>query len=363
MKGQVALPVIILLMLGLTVFYILWVTPEEREKILKGEFTEEVSSYAKNIEITPYESGNEKLIKEVSEIKLSYPKKEDILVKDNVSLSCNILKGDVQKYYFDASGEEIVIKVNLNKISGNPKLKLKFNSNEYLLDEGSKEVKVKSINGKNELILESQFSGLKFWETQKIKVSIEAVKISYIKEKESEEVSFEEEGKGSLRLKFYVTSGSGELEIKLNNESLYEEKINERIYNLTFENVNFEGNNKLKFEIKQGSYAEIKDLQIFVRKEKKEGKSYSLTFTVPQYVFSSNYDVYVKAKVSSIVKGGKVAFVLNNDDSKEIEKELNLGENLIKLNKAYLKEGENTLLVKSNEAHIYFDYINVTIGK
>ncbi len=274
MKSQAAIPIILLLFLGLFVFYVIMMPPEEAEEFLNvTNKTVEEERIETQIGLVGSSKGGEVLgIREYENLLVSYPSRRTLKKHEtSLFLSSNIIYSDSRS--FEVSADENTKTVDLSfrieELKGasvvvrfNDKVRGKFDSPQEV------NLSFEDVNATNTIKIICRFNGWVFWETQSCSLkdlNIYVQRYTPVEERFSINLDTTDvERYGSLvqvNLSIGGNERNGDLVIKFNGEEIYRGRPEEGIYSKIKE-VDIREVNTLEVEAEAGGVYEIRKLTL-----------------------------------------------------------------------------------------------------
>jgi hypothetical protein len=329
-KSQAAVPIILLTMLGLILFYILWVAPEERERLLPnvteeeeipGEVAREVGNFTIGMLVGKIGKGH--LFENIT---LSYPSEQKSIMIKTFTLSSNILSSGVQVMKISIpdleNTKEIRLKFKLLEKVGSPRVKVEFEE-ETLFDKEIevgelKEIRIgeEDLQAENEVRFVCQFSGWMFWQTQVCELNVEILHLYYrplIKiEKRSFTLASEELHGNILKVSFEVGEAKteGDLWIEINEQPIYVGKPSEGEYSYAagIEKLGLKlGKNEVIFKVEKGGVYSLSNVEIAIYSEDFVPGEAIYDFDIPEDVYFGNQTIKIYVRIAEIIRGGRIA--------------------------------------------------------
>jgi len=273
MKSQVAVPVILLLFVGLFVLYVIMMSPEEAERFLNVSNKTAEGKVVTEIGLVGEAKGGEVLgSREFENLIVSYPSRRTLKKHEaSLLLNSNIIYSDSRSYEIDAdeNAESVHLSFRIRELKGasvvvqfNGEVRGKFDSPQQV------NLSFEDLNATNTLKVICRFNGWAFWETQPCSLkdlNIYLQRYTPVEERFSTNLDTTDvERYGSLvqvNMSIGGNEASGDLVIRFNGEEIYRGRPEEGIYSKTKE-VSIKEVNTLEVEAEAGGVYEIKKLTL-----------------------------------------------------------------------------------------------------
>jgi|GEM_PF-3399080 len=274
MKSQAAIPIILFLFLGLFVFYVIMMSPEEAEEFLNASNkTVGEERIEEEIGLVGSSEGGEILgSREYENLLVSYPSKRTLKKHEaSLFLSSNIIYSDSRNYevVVDENTEAVDLSFRIEELRG-ASLIVRFNGKKEGEFNSPQEVNLsfRDLNATSEIKLICRFNGWAFWETQSCSLkdlNIYLQRYTPIEERFSTSLDTTDVEKYGSSIQLNMSIGgnerNGDLVIRFNGEEIYRGRPKEGIYSKARE-VEIREVNTLEVEAEAGGVYEIRKLSL-----------------------------------------------------------------------------------------------------
>jgi len=388
-RGQGAVPAIMILLIGLVMFYLLWIQPGDRSDILglndstgATQITNPESTsniiFSQPIGYVGRGTGQALQTINLGSFQVSYPETATvILARDTAVLTANILSAG--KIETTLSGEYASADVSfvVGDIKGSPKIRVISAGTDLFTEQASagQSVNLSISAGRiidDDLKVVCSWSGLVFWEQQSCE--LDNLTISKVVYTNVNPTVFKDFSVGSninlaedVKLSFRIGNGSvnkNDLIIRANDVSLYSARPSNMstLYIVRSDVITSrisQGANNLMFEALSGSVYNIENavLQIFEKVGAASNKTFY--FTIPNDVYTSKNLFILNITVDNIIDSGGLDFVLNNVYYYLSPDQITTGSNLITVSKSNLLAGANKARIESSTGRFNIDKVEL----
>ncbi len=389
-NGQNAILFILVLSLGLFIFYILWVTPSERESLLGINRT--VYGSGTNITITNQtvnktlftgtvgyvgrKTGKQIQSFKYDKVQLSYPLVgEYIQDKVNIALAANILfKGEMS---IPLSGEYSLIRIlgTISNVVGTPVLEISSGnsviSKSQILKNQELDVIINSSKVFNDKInIICQFYGLKLWEQQKCEINNLSVirqdykKVSTVQSFELKDVSNETGGEVKIYFAVDGSNNGGSLKIRINDVNIYDANPAPRdtryFARSDMDSLDFvQGINILELSVDKGGEYNLSNIEVNTFERETEATSFMQYFTIPKNVYVQAKSYLLSFEIEGIIDKGAMDVLFDKIGYFFSPEQLTEGKNLLTVKKEDLSEGVNRIKLQSSTGRFKITQINL----
>ncbi len=372
-KGQNALPVILLAMAGLMLFYLIMVHPMERAKILEpinGELVEEaeglIFSSGRIVEVGQA-TGETVFGYNMGNVYVAYPVVERTLSSTQINPSASIFRNDVNIFNVDIDTEntkEVVLILNTTEIRGSPSISVFINETrifEQRLSLGETEVTIPArlLEEDKSIKLSFNHDGY-FWSRPSAEIELEIVRAYYSAEKPTEtRIIPLSEGNimgTEIHLSFFVEEAipEGEFIVKINDVILHSETFESEGVIILKERIDDSGikvgDNRFVFEADRGGVYNLTNFRMEFIAADTPPSQHVYSFNIEKEDLESFEDIVLGIKINRIIKPGYVSVQIGTDGPIHYlsQEELVAGSwSYITLNRYYLRELDNKITVSS----------------
>ena len=376
-KGQIQVPLLLLLILGLFLLYLLWINPSDRAKILgidESSSSTSVNSsssvdkvvFSKNIGFIGRRTGNSIGTHDFSSVSVSYPLvNESVLPKGSAVLIANVLLKGSTRVTIPGSYSSVIVRMRVGDVVGTPNIEIKTGNVILYRSAISKNQNIDlNIDGAkiiaDSLEVSCNWKGLAFWQSQKCELlDFEVVKQAYSSVNPVEvrdfSVSNSESQGDNFKLCFTVDNSvnSGSLSIDLNGFEIYNANPLTRsaaycIRNSLSSSDISSGTNILGFSASEGGVYDLKDVSFITYEESSDASNQTFYFSIPSSVYDKALRFRVEFFVDDIVDAGGLDVVLGNVYYYLGPNDLVEGLNSIDVDKSDVISGTNKMRVESS---------------
>jgi hypothetical protein len=318
-RTQQAVPAILFLFLGLFLFYIIMMTPQESE-VFFGNATSNQSSGSQKISaqigLVGGATGQEVIgTRDFTDVFVAYPSERTLRYHENqLVLSSNILYSD-SRYYDLEAGENtksLLIHMDLGDMTNGPVLGVFVNGVQVGSTSSGGELNISigadSLNESNRVIVACQFQGWAFWSQEACSINSLDIYIENYEAKDSNfirsfDITTKEAYSSFLSLNFSIgeNTNEGDLLIKFNGEELYRGRPVEGIYNVEKE-IPPEQNNEIFVQAETGGIYEIKKMTLGFKTGMIAEKMPVVNFDLS----NTNSDITINVYVKEIILGPSI---------------------------------------------------------
>lgn len=315
-KSQNAVPAMLFLFLGLFIFYVVMMTPQEAEGFFNqspGNETADEQKISMNVGLVGSATGNEILgTRQFSDVFVAYPSESTLRFhEDSVSLVSNIISSDFVHYDLIAGDNTAGIRIEMNvlELINGPVLKILLNGNEVqdIQSTGQKTINIprEDMNTSNRVAIVCQYQGIAFWNIETCNLQDLDIHIENYEPKDKSFTRNFDITPGEAYAEFVLLNFSigenvngGDLIIEFNGEELYRGSPIEGIYS-TEKQIGLEQNNILGVTTETGGIYEIKRMALGFKPNLIAEKGPTLDFDLS----STNSDLKLNVYVNEIVWG------------------------------------------------------------
>lgn len=377
-KAQSAVPVLLMIFLGMFIFYVLWAQPTHVVDVLNLSVEE-----GNETPVTEPEGKEKALFKKedvgavgrmtggtfndhkIGPISLSYPKvSEEIKNIEDLSLTASVLNSPSYQTQLGAEEGDLTLEFS-GSSQKHPLLEVYYNNSQKfsttLGERENYEVNLGKVK-ERELRIACKWQSLAVWQTQTCDLDNVSIKREYYDDTGAEEfLSFEVsnaefKAADNLRVLFEVQgrSGSGELEIRVNNFSVFEGEPSPR--NASYskivkaKNVGLiAGENTVSFRTEEGTSYSLKDVKLVTYEKEEEEATKSFEFYVPSNVSEKAKTYKLLLNVEDVSIEGTITLEFPFKNYVKTQDEISEGWNSYYIEKKVLRDGRNTLTLRSRE--------------
>ncbi len=376
-RGQASISIIIFIVLGMFIFYILFVTPSERASLLQLdtnkveekdiEKEEPVNTiFEKEIGYIGKKTGS--LIKEhsIDTMKLEYPPVEEIVwEKGTAVLTANVLFKGEMKTTIPGDYAFVSVSANVGEVIGTPRLEI--TSNDIILFTGeilkNQQINLKVNSAKivgDSIEISCEWHGLIFWKQQKCELAdLEIRKVSYnpINPTDTRQVTLsKKEGDGgSYKLYFEVNDAVNDanLRVNINGVQVFDEAPLNRSepYSIrgSLGSVDFvEGENLIDFSIEPSASYELDNIKLNMYETVSEESNLTFYFNISDKIYTGSKSFLVIFNVEEISESGGLDIIFNNKEYWFAPSQIIVGENILNVKKEDLNIGANKMRIHSS---------------
>jgi len=376
--GQAGVAVILFVVLGLFMFYLLFVTPTERLSLLGlneeeknqtqppqiSESTNQI--FSREIGYIGKKTGSLLREHELEAMDLAYPPVEEVIwEKGTAVLTANILfKGELSTLI---PGDYAFVRVTgrIGDVIGTPVLKIGSNniaiySSEILRNqEINLAIDASKISG-DALEISCEWHGLAFWKQQKCELlDLEIIKVSYalVNPQDTREVTItrsESQG-GSYKLLFSIDSSNNtaNLGVSVNGVLVYEEapfaRDEQYFIRGSLSSVDLsEGQNLIDFLVEPGASYALSDITLQTFEKESEESNITFYFNLSNTIYAGARNFTVVFSVEEITEAGGLDVIFNNKGYWFAPSQLVTGDNWLNVKREDLSAGANRVRISSS---------------
>lgn len=391
-KGQVAVPVALILFIILFVFYIIWVQPIERQRLLNPEGVveegEEGAELGENdlFRVTGVGwvgkgIGEPVYSKNFGSMSLDYPLVVNSLESTpQLRLTASLFRSGTYTKSLDFSDsnlEKISLSFETGTVSGTPKINIYLDNNEVFSESAvrgqvvSLDFEDDDYNGTVDLRIECGYSGLAFWETQVCGLNNFKIR-EHSYQGNVEQVSREfflssgELVDGTAKISFKVTNSqtNGTLSIRLNEVLAYNGKPAARSTKYSAEVSTAAGGlsvgpNTLQARTSAGGVYDLEGVELSLIESETGAVRHEVYYNVPRSVYEEANNFTVEYELANMASRGGLEFVFRQVTKYESYTGLRTGFNSFTIPKSEVSVGSNKLIITSQEGRFNIDGVRM----
>jgi len=391
-----------ILFIALFTFYVLWVSPSEREALLGGNIGGSKTSdtnqdtntgstttdtnkilMSTTIQAVGIATGaNASASTQTFDKSVSYPVSMNSLdTRSSLILSSTVLQSKVYDYILtsvDETADSVEIRFNITSSVDEPVISVKAGGVEILRSEAAEQayklnIPVNELKTGDKIEIGCLWTGYKFWQSSTC--ALRDLSISEVSYTPETPTAFQDfaltnwDGQGGTLKLFFKTNSvqnKGKLKIRLNDILLYEGKPETRdsyyVVETTTNSVGLKQDyNQLKFETEAGGVYELSDVKVAIYGVLTTEINRTVYFTVAQEIYDKAKSFKIKFNVEDIVDPGALEIILPGKVNKYLGPEhIYEGEITLDLSKAYVGLGTNKIVIYSGNGRFNIGYFEVS---
>ncbi|MBR9678547.1 MAG: hypothetical protein GOU97_04625 [Nanoarchaeota archaeon] len=389
-KGQIAVPVALILFIILFVFYIIWVQPPERQRLLNPE--NEVISGDGNATLGEHDlfhiigigwvgkgTGEPLMTHDFGTASLDYPLiGKDLESMPQLRLTTSIFSAGTytKSLNFDESGlERITVSFKTGTVIGTPTINV-FVDSKNIYSETAVNGQIVSLDldnnvyeGTHTLRIECVFKGMAFWETQvcglnSFKIVEHAYSLNVNEVAREFSLSSVVDGTAKIYFKVVNAQTSGTMSIRLNDVLIYNGKPSEREARYQAEVSTTSaglttGINTISFSTSPGGVYDLSDVQFSLFEKDVGVSSYDIYYNVPGDVVDKASNFTVEYDLANMAPNGGLEFVFRQVTKYERADSINRGYNRFILPSSEINLGSNKLTITSQEGRFNLNSVRM----
>lgn len=385
-KAQTAVPAVLLTVMGLILWYVLWIYPEQRYELLFGPQEEEVSQtpvsnvfYSTTVGEIGMSSGELLDNQITSDLSVSYPVTRNA-VKSFPSqiLTSSLIASEHKTVDLSASNADAFnVEVDSSTVTGTPYLRITLNNtliydNQLLSDSITKlDIPGSSIESYgNVLRIACQFNGYEFWTTQQCGFdSINVYEYVYAPIDVMDDDVFyltpTSENAELVELSFTPSKTTNHpINLLLNGKVAYAGSLTEGeevTLSLEGDEYNLGIDNNITLLALEGAEYELSDISMLFYSVPSGSAAKYLVFDVSSEVLDDESFVTINFNLTGVVEPGDLVFEFVNSDATYVlsYEELVIGSNSLEIFTSDLDENGNNLKLYSNTGRFIIDGLEV----
>ncbi len=389
-KAQIQVPLILVVMVGLFIVYLLFVSPGERAQILginttvPGTVNQTAPQtpsnlvFSKNLGYIGRKTGNDIGDFSFGNLYLQYPlANQSVLEKGTTVLTSNILLKGSTSVTISGNYSGVTISGRVGSVEGTPNIVIQTGN--VILYKGPA-VKNQNINlyvdaakiVANSVQVSCEWSGLLFWQSQKCELlDFGITKQAYMDVNPNEIHDFTATGTQAagddFKLCFNIDGSvnSAPMNVSINDVEVYNAQPVARsaayCVRNSISNVGIsQGTNTIEFSAAPGSVYNLSSTTLSIYEKSQEASNQTFYFNVPNNVYSQASSFLLSFNVNSILDTGGLDIVIGNIYYYLGPDQIVPGQNFVQVKKSDISSGTNIMRVESSTGRFLIGELNMT---